>query len=258
MTIKPWPLKLGIATLVISIFPWSYWVYGIGKILICAIALYYAYCNYKKSEKQNKIFWYFLIVAIIFNPLLPIHLFFSIFWIIVDIGVIIFFWSYLKDINYHLINHLTIESNPTKSMLTNKFPITEQVRNHMEFLGYKIELFEDEKADVLVATSDNHSNIMVRVIDDFILISARYRTAIKSKAESIELFRLFDKINSEAVVSRWYSNLQNDGAITLVIEAYIFGYDKTQFGKLVDKFEVDIRFYMGRFMELEDKAESKI
>lgn len=114
MKIKTWPLKLGIVTLLVSIIPWSYWVYGLGKIVVCGIAVYYCYKNYVRGKTQPKIFWYFLAVGITFNPLLPLHLYFSILWIIVDVAVAALFWSYYKSLKhveviqlptYHEANH---------------------------------------------------------------------------------------------------------------------------------------------------------
>jgi hypothetical protein len=262
MELKTWPLKLGIVTLIVTIFPWSYWVYGLGKIVVCAIASYYAYRNHSSGKKQTKTFWYFLAVAIIFNPLLPLHLFFSVLWIIVDIAVAAFFWSYLKELNHNTKNISSIQSKEviktSKSMKDYKSPITAQVQSHMEFLGYKTEQMEDDKADTFLASSESRSNINVRVMEDLVLITARYSTAIKSKSESIEFFKVLNKVNSEAIVSRWYSQIKDDGQLVLVIEAYQYGYEKIPYGKLVDRFEADIRGYMSRFVELEDKlAEAK-
>lgn len=254
---KIWPLKLGIATLIITIFPWSYWVYGLGKIVVCAVASYYAYGNHSVEKKQTRAFWYFFVVAIIFNPVLPIHLFFSILWIIVDIGTAAFFWSYLKETDHNAKNISSIqpkESKASKFMTAYKSAITTQVQNHMEFLGYETKQLEDEKADTFLATSESRSNINVRVMEDLILISARYGTEVKSKSESVEFFKVLNKVNSEALVSRWYSQIRDDGQLVLVIEAYQYGYEKIPYGKLVDRFETDIRGYMSRFVELEDKA----
>ena len=170
MVLKTWPLKVGIATLIITIFPWSYWVYGLGKIIVCAIAAYYAYLNHTSGKKQAKIFWYFLVIAIIFNPLLPIHLFFNVLWIIVDIGVVAFLWSYLKELNHNAKNNPPIQTKEPmtfKSMTIYKSPLAAQVQSHMEFLGYKTEQLEDEKADAFLASSDSRSNINVRVMEDF-------------------------------------------------------------------------------------------
>ena len=106
--IKTWPAKLGIAILIITIFPWEYGIYMFGKLVVFIIAIYYCYYNYQKGrEKQNKYFWYFLIALILYNPILPMHLFYRTLWIIMDIILIILFIKYIKDLNSGLfpLNH---------------------------------------------------------------------------------------------------------------------------------------------------------
>lgn len=94
---KRWPAKLAIAVLLITIFPWSYPVYMLGKIPVCIAGAYYCVKSYEKDKPQVSTFWYFLLIAILFNPLVPVHLYFSIFWIIADIFVAIYFYRYLRQ-----------------------------------------------------------------------------------------------------------------------------------------------------------------
>lgn len=97
--IKTWPAKLSIAIVLITILPLSYPIYYLGKIPVCLAAAYYCYQNYQKNKKQDPQFWYFLVIAILFNPILPIHLFFSPLWMIADVVVAIYFYRYLKTIS---------------------------------------------------------------------------------------------------------------------------------------------------------------
>lgn len=94
--IKLWPAKLAIVVLIITIFPLSYPLYYLGKIPVCLAAAYYCYNDYKKGQRQSKRFWIFLGIAIIYNPLIPLHLFFSILWILVDIVTAIYFYRFIK------------------------------------------------------------------------------------------------------------------------------------------------------------------
>jgi len=104
--IKLWPAKLAIALLIITIFPLSYPIYYLGKIPVCLAAAYYCYNNYNKGQSQNKRFWIFLGIAIIYNPLIPLHLFFSILWIVVDIATAIYFYRFIKMVSSeHLQNN---------------------------------------------------------------------------------------------------------------------------------------------------------
>ena len=94
--IERWPAKLAIMVLVITILPWSYPIYMLGKIPVCLAAAYYCYKNYRTGKEQTKPFWYFLVVAILFNPVFPVHLYFSPLWVIADIVVAVYFYRYLK------------------------------------------------------------------------------------------------------------------------------------------------------------------
>lgn len=91
-----WPAKLAIFILIVTIFPWDYAIYMLAKIPISIIGFYYCYKNYKKDHEQIKEFWYFLIIGILFNPILPVHLFFSPLWVIADIICIVFLINYLR------------------------------------------------------------------------------------------------------------------------------------------------------------------
>ena len=98
--IKIWPAKLGIAVAVITIFPWDYGIYIVGKFFIFVVAIYYCYNNYQKEKgKQNQYFWYFLIATILYNPFVPVHLFYRMVWIIFDVAFIFIFARYIKDLN---------------------------------------------------------------------------------------------------------------------------------------------------------------
>lgn len=260
---KTWPLKLGIVTLLVTIFPWSYWVYGLGKILVCAIASYYAYCNHSSGKKQTKTFWYFLAVAIIFNPLLPLHLFFSVLWIIVDIGVAAFFWSYLKQLKHEMKPPIKETKSLEKTSMsetstvdspksgTHKYSITAQIQSHLEFLGYKAEFIEEAKADGLICRSENRSTLIIRIVNDTVMIGARFNSEIKKKADSIELYKAFNEINSKAVASHWYKEKDTDEGVVFSVETCCFGYDKNGFGQLIDLFQSEIRNLMGVLVALE-------
>jgi hypothetical protein len=93
---KRWPAQLAIAVLVITIFPWSYPVYMLGKIPVCIASVYYCVKNYQKDKPQVSTFWYFLVIAILFNPVIPVHLYFSPLWVITDIVVAVYFYTYLR------------------------------------------------------------------------------------------------------------------------------------------------------------------
>lgn len=90
---------MSIAVVLITILPLSYPLYYLSKIPVCLAAAYYCHRSYQKDKAQNSHFWYFLLIAILFNPVLPVHLFFSPLWIIADVVVAIYFYRYLKTIH---------------------------------------------------------------------------------------------------------------------------------------------------------------
>jgi hypothetical protein len=99
LEIKLWPLIVTIIILVITIFPWDYAFYMVSKVGVCAAFIYYCFVNYKKGEeKQSRYFWYFLVLAILFNPVIPIHLFYRFVWILVDLVVIVFLFNYYSTL----------------------------------------------------------------------------------------------------------------------------------------------------------------
>jgi|GEM_PF-6659227 len=88
-----WPLYVAMVVLFITLFPWDYAFYMLGKVVICAVFVYYCIKNYdKKLFRQREYFWYFLVLAVLYNPLIPVHLFYRMLWIIVDLVVIVFLW----------------------------------------------------------------------------------------------------------------------------------------------------------------------
>ncbi len=94
-----WPAKIAIAALVLTILPLAYPLYYLGKIPVCLAAAYYCSKNHQKNGQQINEFWYFLVIAILFNPILPVHLFFRLLWVIVDIVVVVYFYRYLISIS---------------------------------------------------------------------------------------------------------------------------------------------------------------
>lgn len=95
---KKFPAILAIIFLAISIFPFGLSYYFL-KVLVCCVSIYYCIKLYDKKEKQLNYFWYFLIIAVLYNPLIPIYLFVKLYWIIIDIVVVVI---YIKFINKYL------------------------------------------------------------------------------------------------------------------------------------------------------------
>lgn len=70
--------------------PYGYYV--LLRWIMCGLSAYIAYLN---IEKQNRFFsWAFGILAVIFNPIIPLYLGKDI-WVIIDLIAILLFFLYL-------------------------------------------------------------------------------------------------------------------------------------------------------------------
>ena len=93
---EKWPAKLAIGTLVVTILPWQYGVYMLGKVIVFGVALYYVTRPQIKNQEGLK--WAMVILAILYNPLLPVYLYLRGLWIIVDIISILIFSQILMKL----------------------------------------------------------------------------------------------------------------------------------------------------------------
>lgn len=80
-------LYIAASLLLLAAFPLPYGYYTFSRITITAIAIYVA-LNHFKRETNN--FYIFIGIAILFNPLIPIHLSKEI-WIPIDLILAIYF-----------------------------------------------------------------------------------------------------------------------------------------------------------------------
>ena len=104
ITIKtpPWNLPsqaylvIGLVAL-IAAAPMPYGYYTLVKILVCGFSAVLAYRNYKAADDKLAAWvWVFLIIAIIFNPLIPLHMQKEV-WMVVDtVTGVLFLWLAYK------------------------------------------------------------------------------------------------------------------------------------------------------------------
>ena len=60
--------------LLVAIFPMPYGYYTMLRIIICAAGLYLAWREFNKTGKPSRWFYFFGFCAVLFNPILPVHL----------------------------------------------------------------------------------------------------------------------------------------------------------------------------------------
>jgi len=93
-----WPALFGSGLLLLSFLAWPYAYYTFLRIAITGVAIYYAYYLYS-IKKQNFWFWGFVVIAILFNPIVPIYLKDKSIWSITDVIVVILFVIFISRVN---------------------------------------------------------------------------------------------------------------------------------------------------------------
>lgn len=72
--------------LVIAVLPLPYGYYMALRLAVCAAAAFIAWKEYELNGKEaNSYTWIFGIVAVLYNPFLPVHLF-KLLWVVLNLG----------------------------------------------------------------------------------------------------------------------------------------------------------------------------
>ena len=135
-----------------------------------------------------------------------------------------------------------------------KNSISNQVCNHLEFLGYKVEdLSGDGETDVIVGKHDKRSNLILRITkNNTILLSARYSVSKSNKIITEKFLNVLNSVNSKSLFTKWYYEEDVEHTITLCIETFALNYDKQAFGSIVDTIEAEVLEYMKEFTEFSE------
>ena len=80
-----------IVVMAVGVLPLPYIYYTFSKSIVCGCALFYLYKLYIKEKRDTVFLWIFGILAVLYNPILPIYLHSKILWTIVNIGTAIVF-----------------------------------------------------------------------------------------------------------------------------------------------------------------------
>jgi hypothetical protein len=87
------------ALLAFAVFPLPYGYYGLLRFCVTAVAIYCAYDSYKKKAESYYLIW-FLFVAVLFNPIIPIY-FDKTIWAGIDVLLACAFFWYGKNYKEH-------------------------------------------------------------------------------------------------------------------------------------------------------------
>ena len=92
-------LGLGLLLFIASA-PLPYGFYTFTRIIICGFSLVLFYQNFNASDKKSSWAWFFLFLAVLFNPLIVIHMQKEV-WTIIDIilGLFFVFLAYQTMVN---------------------------------------------------------------------------------------------------------------------------------------------------------------
>jgi hypothetical protein len=84
-----------IVAMAIGTLPMPYGYYTLSRLVVCGCSLYFAYGLYR--ENQNTFVWIFGFFAVLYNPIIPIHLYQKEIWVVVNILTAIFFFLKRED-----------------------------------------------------------------------------------------------------------------------------------------------------------------
>ena len=72
---------------------WPYGYYTLLRLVVCAVG---AYCAWYAKEQENQGWlWTMVVVAVLFNPLIPVHLTKGI-WVFLNLGAAVLFFVFSK------------------------------------------------------------------------------------------------------------------------------------------------------------------
>ena len=84
-----------IAVMAIGVLPMPYGYYTLSRLVVCGCSVYFAHRLYR--ENQTVFVWIFGFFAVLYNPIVPVHLYQKEIWMVVNaVTAIVFFLK--KDV----------------------------------------------------------------------------------------------------------------------------------------------------------------
>ena len=135
-----------------------------------------------------------------------------------------------------------------------KSPISKQIFNHLEYLGYVVEDVTEKEnkvnLDFILGKSETKSNLLVRISpDNTILISARYVLSDSNKLVTEKFLKTLNTLNSISIHTKVYYQEQDNKEVSLAMETFIINYDKLSFTTVIDALESDMRLSLTQLRE---------
>lgn len=117
---------------------------------------------------------------------------------------------------------------------------------HLEFLGFELEDLKADKGHLFIAKNVNRSNLLVRMLDNMVILTARYGGFDGKALKSRDFYQAINSVNQTAI-SKWYYDIDDEGNITIVIEADYYDYSKTTFATFLENFEKEVQGHIVAF-----------
>ena len=135
-----------------------------------------------------------------------------------------------------------------------KNPISKQIFNHLEYLGYVVEDVTEKEnkvnLDFILGKSETKSNLLVRISpDNTILISARYVLSDSNKLVTEKFLKTLNTLNSISIHTKVYYQEQDNKKVSLAMETFIINYDKLSLVTVIDALESDMRLSLTQLRE---------
>ncbi len=68
------PSLIAIGFLLLASFDWPYGYYTLLRLVVCAAACWIVFVSFKSESSFRWVGWPFALIALLFNPLVPVHL----------------------------------------------------------------------------------------------------------------------------------------------------------------------------------------
>ncbi len=106
------PAVIAIILLFLTFLDWSYGYYTFLRFVVATVVIYYLYVFYTLEKLQTFWFWVLIVIAVLFNPIIPVHLGDKMIWGVIDVIVAMFFLSLI--IRFSIKNNKLGDINETK------------------------------------------------------------------------------------------------------------------------------------------------
>ena len=124
--------------------------------------------------------------------------------------------------------------------VTSTLTMLDEVANHLEFLGYRLEKTQVAGTlDLVSAKHDQKANVLMRPSAGGILVSAPFSTKVTDETWN-EFLGFLNDVNQVLSVGKIYF-IKTESGRSVIVEAWYQGpYSKVEFGRFMSLFEQSV------------------